>query len=81
MVYAGGDVDRSVAFMQCNKTALMAWAKSAGITDVPFERLINDPRARKAVLDDLNAVGKKAKLCDLEKLLNVTLLNGANPRP
>jgi len=77
MVYAGGDVDRSVAFMQCNKAALMAWAKSAGINDVPFEQLINDPRARKAVLDDLNAVGKKAKLCDLEKLLNVTLLNGA----
>lgn len=124
MVYAGGDVDRSVAFMQCNKKALLDWAKGVGI-DMPFEALIKvilalapgpksrpapcplpqlklsapaasaglcpcperspdawachlqDPRARRAVLDDLNAVGKKSKLCDLEKLLNVTLLNGA----
>eukprot|EP00285_Hemiselmis_virescens_P018878 CAMPEP_0173379554 /NCGR_PEP_ID=MMETSP1356-20130122/2452_1 /TAXON_ID=77927 ORGANISM="Hemiselmis virescens, Strain PCC157" /NCGR_SAMPLE_ID=MMETSP1356 /ASSEMBLY_ACC=CAM_ASM_000847 /LENGTH=754 /DNA_ID=CAMNT_0014332911 /DNA_START=52 /DNA_END=2316 /DNA_ORIENTATION=+ len=75
MVYAGGDVDRAVAFVQCNKIALTAWAKANGVSG-EFEALINEPKCRKAVLDDLNAHGKKAGLGDLEKLLNVTLLNG-----
>lgn len=33
-------------------------------------------QCRKVVLDDLNSHGKKAGLGDLEKLFNVTLLNG-----
>jgi hypothetical protein len=33
-------------------------------------------QCRKVVLDDLNRHGKEAGLGELEKLLNVTLLNG-----
>ena len=76
MVYAGGDVDRPVGFVQTSKVAICNWAKANNVPG-EFEALLKDPRCRKAVMDDLNAHGKKAKLCDLEKLLNVTLLNGS----
>jgi long-chain acyl-CoA synthetase len=75
MVYAGFDVDRPVAFCQCSKVALTNWAKDNNVSG-EYEQLLEDPRCRKAVLEDLNAHGKKAGLGDLEKLLNVTLLNG-----
>uniref|UniRef100_A0A7S1EAA8 AMP-dependent synthetase/ligase domain-containing protein n=1 Tax=Hemiselmis andersenii TaxID=464988 RepID=A0A7S1EAA8_HEMAN len=75
MVYAGADVDRAVAFCQCSKVALTNWAAANGISG-EYEALLQNPKCRKAVLEDLNAHGKKAGLGDLEKLLNVTLLNG-----
>eukprot|EP00960_Hanusia_phi_P033133 750298-Hanusia_phi.AAC.3 len=75
LVYAGGDVDRSVAYVQVNKGELEKWAKTEGI-DVPYPQLINDARARKVVFDSLAVEGKKGGLGDLEKLFNVTLLDG-----
>lgn len=75
MVYAGGDVDRPSAFMQCSRKTLCKWAADNGVSG-EYEDLLKNPQARKAVLDDLNAHGKKGGLGQLEQLQNVTLLNG-----
>eukprot|EP00286_Rhodomonas_abbreviata_P024796 CAMPEP_0181301956 /NCGR_PEP_ID=MMETSP1101-20121128/7706_1 /TAXON_ID=46948 /ORGANISM="Rhodomonas abbreviata, Strain Caron Lab Isolate" /LENGTH=751 /DNA_ID=CAMNT_0023407307 /DNA_START=32 /DNA_END=2287 /DNA_ORIENTATION=+ len=75
MVYAGGDVDRPSAFVQCSVKAITKWAEGEGVTG-SFEELLANPKARKAVLDDLNKHGKNGGLGDLEKLCNVTLLDG-----
>jgi len=78
LVYAGGDVDRASAFVQAARKPLEAWAKDNGIAE-PYEKLLAHPLARKAVLDDLNSQGRRAGLGDLEKLQNVTLLDGGAP--
>jgi len=75
MVYAGGDVDRPVAYMMAAKAAIMNAAKELGVVG-EYEALIQHPKIRKAVLTDLNTKGKEGGLGDLEKLFNVTLLNG-----
>jgi hypothetical protein len=64
--------------MQVARRPLEAWAKENGI-DEPFEKLLTNPKARKVVLEDLNRTGKRGGLGDLEKLQNVTLLNGGAP--
>jgi acyl-CoA synthetase (AMP-forming)/AMP-acid ligase II len=43
MVYAGGDVDRPVAFVQCNRKTLTDWAAANGVSG-EFEQLIKEPK-------------------------------------
>lgn len=45
MVYAGGDVDRAVAFVQCSRKVLCDWATANGVNGT-YEALLSDPRVR-----------------------------------
>ncbi|KAJ3681040.1 hypothetical protein LUZ60_015529 [Juncus effusus] len=53
---------------------LKAWAASEGIKYEDLGQLVNDPRAHKAVLDDMDAVGKDAQLRGFEFAKAVTLV-------
>lgn len=45
MVYAGGDVDRAVAFVQCSRKVLCDWATANGVSG-SYEELLLTPRVR-----------------------------------
>uniref|UniRef100_A0A7N0SYH7 Long-chain-fatty-acid--CoA ligase n=1 Tax=Kalanchoe fedtschenkoi TaxID=63787 RepID=A0A7N0SYH7_KALFE len=63
-----------VAVVAVDHDALKAWASSDGIKHRKVEQLCNDPRARAAVLSDLDAVGREAQLRGFEFAKAVTLV-------
>ncbi|XP_050375234.1 long chain acyl-CoA synthetase 6, peroxisomal-like [Argentina anserina] len=62
-----------VAIISVDQEVLKAWADSEGIKYESLEKLCNDPRARAAVLDDLDALGREAQLRGFEFVKAVTL--------
>lgn len=76
LVYGDGEMDRAVALVQVNAAALKNWAKANDVDATDLEKLCKDPKATKAVLDDLNANGKVAKLGANEKIVAVHLVSG-----
>jgi len=71
--YGDHDMDRPVALVQANETAVMAKATELGITGT-FEQVVKDPKMIKVVLDSLNKCGKEAGVSSLEVLAGVALL-------
>ncbi|KAI7753705.1 hypothetical protein M8C21_009346 [Ambrosia artemisiifolia] len=63
-----------VAIVCVDPEILKAWAAKEGIKFESWEQLCNDPRARKAVLADMDAAGKEAKLRGFEFARSVTLI-------
>eukprot|EP00930_Biecheleria_cincta_P069421 TRINITY_DN57166_c0_g1_i1.p1 TRINITY_DN57166_c0_g1~~TRINITY_DN57166_c0_g1_i1.p1 ORF type:complete len:772 (+),score=163.23 TRINITY_DN57166_c0_g1_i1:61-2316(+) len=71
--YADDSLDRPVALVQADEQAIMAKAKELGVSG-DFPTVCKDAKIRKAVLDSLNAEGKKVGLSSLEVLAGVGLL-------
>jgi long-chain acyl-CoA synthetase len=71
--YGDGDMDRPVALVQLNKSAVMKWAAEKGMSgDVDLLKGSND--LYHAVLNDMHKEHAKSDLSHLEKLVGVTLL-------
>ncbi|KAL6188752.1 hypothetical protein ACLB2K_040143 [Fragaria x ananassa] len=62
-----------VAIISVDQDVLKAWAVSEGIKYESLGQLCNDPRARAAVLADLDALGREAQLRGFEFVKAVTL--------
>ncbi|CAL0320429.1 unnamed protein product [Lupinus luteus] len=63
-----------VAIVSVDPDALKAWADSEGIMYNDLQQLCNDPRARAAVLAEMDAVGRNAQLRGFEFVKAVTLV-------
>ncbi|KAK4855141.1 hypothetical protein QYF36_004404 [Acer negundo] len=63
-----------VAVVSVDPDVLKAWAASEGIKYENLEQLCNDPRARAAVLADMDALGREAQLRGFEFVKAVTLV-------
>ncbi|XP_030548207.1 long chain acyl-CoA synthetase 6, peroxisomal [Rhodamnia argentea] len=63
-----------VAIVSVDPDALKAWAASEGIEYADLGQLCNDPRARSAVLADMDAIGREAQLRGFEFAKAVTLV-------
>ncbi|OVA05479.1 AMP-dependent synthetase/ligase [Macleaya cordata] len=63
-----------VAIVSVDQDLLKAWAESEGIKYESLGQLCNDPRARAAVLAEMDAAGKEAQLRGFEFVKAVTLV-------
>ncbi|KAJ8491291.1 hypothetical protein OPV22_013012 [Ensete ventricosum] len=63
-----------VAIVAVDQDILKAWAASEGIKYEDLGQLCADPRARAAVLEDMDALGKQAQLRGFEFVKAVTLV-------
>ncbi|KAI3803993.1 hypothetical protein L1987_32160 [Smallanthus sonchifolius] len=71
----GDSFNSSLVAIACvDPDMLKAWAAKEGIKFESLEQLCNDPRARTAVLADMDAVGKEAKLRGFEFAKSITLV-------
>jgi len=75
MVYADGDMDRSVALVQVNLAVLKEFAASQNIQFSTDEELCANPACAAAVTSDLNRIGK-GKLSALEVISTCHLISG-----
>jgi len=64
-----------VAVVSVDPDVLKAWAASEGIKCEDLGQLCNDPRARAAVLADMDAIGREAQLRGFEFAKAVTLVH------
>lgn len=64
-----------VAVVSVDQDVLKAWAASEGIKYEDLGQLCNDPRARAAVLADMDAIGREAQLRGFEFAKAVTLVH------
>jgi len=71
--YGDGDLDRPVALIQANEVTIMELAKELGVSG-SFEKVSQNEKVNKAVLDDLNKCGKRAAFSVLEAIAGVALL-------
>ncbi|KAF7848124.1 hypothetical protein BT93_L2274 [Corymbia citriodora subsp. variegata] len=63
-----------VAVVAVDQEVLKEWAASQGIEHEALEQLCNDPRAREAVLAEMDAVGREAELRGFEYVKAVALV-------
>ncbi|KAH9765113.1 Long chain acyl-CoA synthetase 6 (peroxisomal) [Citrus sinensis] len=73
-VYGDSFNSALVAIVSVDQDALKAWAASEGIQYENLEQLCNDPRARAAVLADMDSLGREAQLRGFEFVKAVTLV-------
>jgi len=76
MCYGTGDMDKPVAVVQAEMSALTKWASEQGISYSTPEALCELPATEKYVLDELNKIGKAGKLGANELLAAVKLIAG-----
>jgi len=74
MVYASNKHNDLIAFVMPNKKKLQDWANSQGLNE-DWEKLCDDTKAGKVVLESLNNVWKDANLKSMEKLVYVKLFS------
>ncbi|KAM7274114.1 hypothetical protein ACFE04_028778 [Oxalis oulophora] len=75
-VFVKGDSFNSslVAIVAVDPDVLTSWAQSEGIQSENLAQLCNDPRARRAVLADMDNIGREAQLRGFEFAKAVTLV-------
>ncbi|XP_065863366.1 long chain acyl-CoA synthetase 6, peroxisomal-like [Euphorbia lathyris] len=73
-VYGDSLKSSLVAIVAVDPEVIKAWASSEGIKYDNLEQLCNDPRAKAAVLADMDALGKEAKLRGFEFAKAITLV-------
>lgn len=78
MCYGDGTMRRPGALVQANMPELRKWASGAGLSNLSDEELCRDPKAEKAVCDDLNRTAG-SKLSKNESLVCVKLIPGTGP--
>jgi long-chain acyl-CoA synthetase len=71
--YGNGDMDRPVALVQLNKTAVLKWAEENGISG-DIEKLKESKKLYQTVLDDMHKEHAKSNLSHLEQLVGISLL-------
>jgi long-chain acyl-CoA synthetase len=71
--YGDGDMDRPVALVQLNKTAVLKWAEENGVNG-DIEKLKESKELYQVVLDDMHKEHSKSDLSHLEKIVGVALL-------
>jgi len=74
MVYASSKHNDLIALVVPNKKTLQDWANANGVHH-EWEKLCDDPKAEKAVLESLNKVWKEANLRSMERLATVKLFH------
>jgi len=62
-----------VAFVVPNQPEIENWANKNGIDGKTFEELVEDPRVKKAVLEDVNKLGRAAGLKSFELIKDLKL--------
>lgn len=73
-VYGDSFNSSLVAIVCVDPDMLKAWAAKEGIKFGSLEQLCNDPRAKAAVLADMDATGKNAQLRGFEFVRSITLV-------
>ncbi|KAF3327198.1 long chain acyl-CoA synthetase 6 [Carex littledalei] len=74
-VYGDSFNSALVAIVSVEPEILKSWAESQGIKSEDLGQLVNDPRARAAVLADMDQVGREAQLRGFEFAKAVTLVS------
>ncbi|KAL3914154.1 MAG: hypothetical protein SGILL_006212 [Bacillariaceae sp.] len=72
-VYADGEMDRPVAFVELNKKAALDWAKANGVNE-DIATLKDNKELNKAVLASMQTEHANSDLSRIEKIVGVVLL-------
>jgi long-chain acyl-CoA synthetase len=71
--YGDGDMDRPIAIMQLNPAIVKNWAKDSGL-DGDVEKLKDSKELYDAIMNEMEAIHKRAGLSHIEKLVAIAIV-------